>query len=77
MIGDRGEPCGVPSGTLKGVRVVESNRMEAERSVRKEKNPFYHVRREAFLLKDVASSVGVDVIEEAKDVEENEGGVIA
>ena len=37
MMGDRGEPCGVPSGTLKGVRVVESSRIEAERLVRKEK----------------------------------------
>ena len=49
MIGDRGEPCGVPSGTLKGARVIESRRIEAKRSVRKEKihltilggNPFF------------------------------------
>ena len=40
MIGERGEPCGVPSGTLNGARVVESSRMEAERSVRKEKTHF-------------------------------------
>ena len=25
MIGERGEPCGVPSGTLNGARVVESS----------------------------------------------------
>ena len=40
MIGDRGEPCGVPSGTLKGGRVVASIRIEAERSVRNEKTHF-------------------------------------
>ena len=40
MIGDRGEPCGVPSGTLNGVRVVESSRMDADRSVRNEKTHF-------------------------------------
>ena len=48
MIGERGEPCGVPSGTLNGARVVESSRMEAKRSVRKEKTHFTIFRGKPF-----------------------------
>ena len=48
-MGDRGEPCGVPSGTVNESMSVESKRMEAVRLVRNEKthctifegNPFF------------------------------------
>lgn len=35
-MGDRGEPCGVPSGTIKGSISVESSHIEAVQSVRNE-----------------------------------------
>ena len=50
-MGDRGEPWGVPSGTVKGSMSIESRRMEAERLVRNEK---IHVTRfggKPFLVK--------------------------
>ena len=40
QISSESQHCGVPSGTLNGARVVESSRMEAKRSVRKEKTHF-------------------------------------
>jgi hypothetical protein len=39
-MGDRGDPCGVPSGTGNGSMLVESSRMDAVRLVRKEKIHF-------------------------------------
>ena len=50
-IGDRGEPCGVPSGTVKGSMSVESRHMEAVRLVRNEKTHFTKFGGKPFLLK--------------------------
>ena len=76
-IGERGEPWGVPSGTGKGSMVVESRRMDAVRLVRKEKIQFTKLGGKPFLLEDIACSVGVDMIEEAGYVKENEGSVMS
>ena len=50
-MGDKGEPCGVPSGTTKGSMSVESRRMEAVRLVRNEKTHFTRFGGKPFLLK--------------------------
>ena len=50
-IGERGEPWGVPSGTVKGSMSVESRRMDAVRLVRNEKTHLTRFLGNPFLEK--------------------------
>ena len=50
-IGERGEPWGVPSGTVKGSMSVESRRIEAVRLVRKEKTQFTKLGGKPFFVR--------------------------
>ena len=50
-IGERGEPCGVLSGTVKGSMSVESRRIEAVQLVRNEKIHFTRFGGKPFFMK--------------------------